>query len=114
MPTAPPRACGRCGALITGPCSTCTRQRDEHRGSAHARGYDKAWGRLSRDFRSRFPFCGMRADGNFYGIHSQCVRRGLRILAQCTDHIVPVRDGGAILDENNLQALCFACNTRKG
>jgi 5-methylcytosine-specific restriction endonuclease McrA len=29
------------------------------------------------------------------------------------DHIIPLRDGGALLDPANHQSLCYACNNRK-
>ncbi len=34
-------------------------------------------------------------------------------LADLVDHIVPIMDGGAVLDEENLQSLCTACHARK-
>jgi 5-methylcytosine-specific restriction endonuclease McrA len=45
--------------------------------------------------------------------HSRCAQRGERVRAQFTDHIVPLRDGGARLDPCNHQSLCFRCNTAK-
>lgn len=29
------------------------------------------------------------------------------------DHIIELRDGGALLDDNNLELLCAACHTKK-
>lgn len=34
-------------------------------------------------------------------------------LADLVDHITPILDGGAVLDDNNLQSLCKACHTTK-
>ena len=111
MPIAPPRACARCGCLP--PCA-CARQREQRRGTRTARGYSNSWLRYSQDFRSRFPFCGQRADGRFSAEHSRCYREGRKILGDCVDHIVPLRDGGSVFDPSNHQTLCFRCNTAKG
>ena len=62
----------------------------------------------------QFPWCGQRMDGRLYAEHSRCVQAGLRVRAECTDHIVPLREGGARLDPRNHQSLCLACNTAKG
>jgi 5-methylcytosine-specific restriction protein A len=35
------------------------------------------------------------------------------VLAVEVDHIVPIREGGARLDANNLQPLCHTCHSRK-
>lgn len=125
MPMAPPRACPRCGGLVTDarPC-TCTprppveawrREADRARGTAHARGYTARWARYAQEFRARFPFCGMRADGSFSAEHSLCVQQGnYRSLVACVDHIVAIRDGGSMWDLHNHQSLCTRCNLRKG
>lgn len=55
----------------------------------------------------------MRADGQLHATHSDCVARGLRTPATCTDHIVSQKDGGPHMDEANSQSLCTACNNRK-
>jgi len=104
MPWAPPRACPRCGALHAG-------------GACPQRGpvpYDRrAWRRHSQAFRARYPYCGMRADGAFHPDDSICTRRGLQILADQVDHIVAIVDGGALLEDANLQSLCGGCHRRK-
>jgi 5-methylcytosine-specific restriction endonuclease McrA len=33
--------------------------------------------------------------------------------AAMVDHIVPIRQGGAALDMNNLQSLCWSCHCAK-
>jgi 5-methylcytosine-specific restriction protein A len=43
----------------------------------------------------------------------ECSKRGLYVLGQMTDHIVPIRDGGAPLDDANLQTLCNPCHNAK-
>ena len=116
MPTAPPRPCPqRCGRLLTGPgsCPRCRRRLDAQRGTAGVRGYDRAWGEMSRAWLARFPWCGQRIDGRFHQEHSRCVQRGARVRAQVTDHILRLRDGGPRLDPRNFQSLCRGCNTAK-
>jgi 5-methylcytosine-specific restriction endonuclease McrA len=55
----------------------------------------------------------MRYDGELHAEHSECVRRGLRVPATVTDHIVSQNDGGAHMDPANSQSLCLGCNSRK-
>jgi len=121
MPTAPPRACHACGAARPAgeacDCATARATRrvhDTHRGTRQSRGYSNAWVAYARTFRDRFPYCGQRADGTFSSEHSQCWRAGRRVHGDCVDHIVPLRDGGALLDPSNHQTLCTRCNTEKG
>lgn len=110
---APKRPCPRCGALNHGPCLRCERARDRARGFAHARGYTKQWSPYAQAWLARYPLCGQRQDGRLYADHSHCVRDGYRVRADVVDHIVPLRDGGALLDPRNHQSLCYACNNRK-
>lgn len=42
-----------------------------------------------------------------------CVTEGCGRIATDVDHIRPIRDGGALLDGANLQALCHQCHARK-
>lgn len=72
---------------------------------------------------TRKKFDGMNYDKSFY--HSKEWRKVASIhkkmfpLCKCgkpthtTDHIVPIREGGAKLDMDNLQSLCKSCNARK-
>lgn len=86
-----------------------------HRPQAHLRGYDETWRRFSAARLQRFPFCGQQADGSMSAEHgSRCAEVPGRCLpAECTDHIVPMSQGGAQYDEANLQSLCLACNSFK-
>jgi 5-methylcytosine-specific restriction protein A len=43
--------------------------------------------------------------------HPLCVCCGQP--AKIVDHVVPIRDGGAKLDEGNFQSLCWSCHSRK-
>jgi 5-methylcytosine-specific restriction enzyme A len=42
-----------------------------------------------------------------------CKAAGRIVPGYAVDHIVPIADGGARLDEANLQSLCAACHSRK-
>lgn len=42
-----------------------------------------------------------------------CRKQGRLIAASVVDHILPITDGGAELDLNNLQSLCSACHSSK-
>ena len=74
---------------------------DTRRGTARDRGYDKAWDEASKAWRKLHPWC------------VYCERKGIHTLAQCVDHIRPIRYGGLVFDPDNLASSCFACNTAK-
>ena len=42
-----------------------------------------------------------------------CEERGFVSPVEEVDHIVPIRQGGAEYDWNNLQSLCKSCHARK-
>ena len=101
MPYRLPTPCSQpgCGALsLTRYCPAHTRERkqviDQARPNAAARGYGARWQRLRRMFLRGHPFCACGA------------------VATDADHIVPRRRGGTD-DEDNLQALCHTCHSRK-
>jgi 5-methylcytosine-specific restriction enzyme A len=98
---------------LYGRCPEHARQYDQARGTAQERGYDARWARFSKLWRKRFPLCGMRADRQLHADHSQCVQAGLMTPAECVDHLISMRNGGAQYEESNLQSLCNRCNSRK-
>lgn len=117
MPSAPLRPCAHplCSALVTkGRCPQHARVQDKARGTAQERGYDYAWSEYSKNFRARFPICGMRIDGELHSETSVCVQQGKTTAAQCVDHLVPMSKGGSKWDPNNHEAKCFRCNVIKG
>jgi 5-methylcytosine-specific restriction protein A len=90
------------------------RQGDAQRGTAQERGYDYQWSLFSKQWIAGHPVCGMRADLQLHADDSLCVQRGIHTTTDLvTDHRVPMADGGAKFDADNLQTLCRACNTRK-
>ncbi len=56
----------------------------------------KEWRRTREEFLNEHPFCVM------------CGRP-----KEIVDHIIPIEHGGATLNWNNLQPLCWGCHTRK-
>ena len=40
----------------------------------------------------------------------RCASLGYTTAATLVDHILPIADGGAVLDEENLQSLCIRCH----
>lgn len=78
------------------------RRQDAARGSAHARGYTKAWARYSRRRLLEFPLC------------VRCQEAGRLTGADVTDHIVPHRgDPELFWEPANHQSLCKPCHDRK-
>lgn len=59
------------------------------------------WRKLSKEYRINHPLCEL------------CLSIGIYTPAQMVDHIVPIRQGGARLDESNLQSLCYRCHEAK-
>jgi 5-methylcytosine-specific restriction enzyme A len=67
----------------------------QHRLSPSRRGYGFAWQQLRR---------------RYLRLHPECVTCGAD--ATEVDHMLPLQDGGTN-DDDNLQALCHACHSRK-
>ena len=102
MPLQPRRPCTYpgCNNLITGGARCAKHPYDkpsDTRPTAAKRGYDKTWKRLRAYYLSRHPMC------------ESCQTRP----AELVDHIIPLKAGGARLDEDNLQALCRKCHGYK-
>ncbi len=60
-----------------------------------------AWRRASKAHRQLEPLC------------RECFTNGRTQLGDLTDHIRPLRNGGAPFDDANLQTLCDACHQAK-
>ena len=60
-----------------------------------------AWRRLRTWFVRENPLC------------VQCINEGIATTAQVVDHITPIRQGGELLDADNLQSLCHRHHNRK-
>jgi 5-methylcytosine-specific restriction enzyme A len=44
---------------------------------------------------------------------ADCIGKGILTLANTVDHIEPIELGGALLDDDNLQAMSEQCHARK-
>src|SRR5678816_587194 len=105
MPMAAPRAC-RCGALlINGRCSTCARQKEQIRGTAHQRGYTfRYWQPFRKQFIAALvnagiqPVCGAALPDGPVNRDSQCRDAGLLTFASADgsslhlDHEPPLEE----------------------
>lgn len=59
------------------------------------------WRKLRKWFFVNNPLC------------AECLRNGTVKEGTDVDHITPIRLGGEVYDENNLQTLCKSCHNRK-
>lgn len=111
MPSKAPTACRRpgCRGLVRdGVCSACgplrrqsAAEHDARRGNFRQRGYDSRWDKMRAIHLANEPLCRM------------CKAAGQVTPAVLVDHIQPIADGGALLDDNNLQSLCRRCHDVK-
>ena len=78
------------------------KRRAEAKGSAAERGYGYRWRKLRARFLADHPLC------------EECLRAGRAVAATDVDHIIPHRGNPDLMwDEENLQALCHSCHSRK-
>lgn len=112
MPSKPMRICNHPGCSIlveSGYCDKHKKQvqkaRDQHRGSAHQRGYTYRWYQYTKVFLSRPEnvFCKLQLPG-------------CNNIAECVDHIDPPNGpyDTKFWDTNNHQGACIHCNSVKG
>ena len=74
------------------------RKAHERRNSPNRELYNSAtWRNLAKAHKAQNPFCAMCETG----------------VAEVTDHIKPVNEGGSMFGWNNLQSLCKACHAKK-
>lgn len=112
MPTAVLTPCTTpgCPSLLmrgAGPrCGSHRRERERRREawrSDRDRFYDtQRWRRFRRWFLARHPLCEM-----------DCKTQGRATAATDVDHITPLAQGGAPLDEANCRAGCHSCHSRR-
>ena len=98
MPVSPPRHGAR---LAQERRLAAQRDYNERRRTGHQFYKSMEWRRLRDWFIKRHPLCVM------------CKKDGRATPAVIVDHIRPIKQGGAALDENNLQSLCRACHNTK-
>jgi len=105
MPTKPKKPCRHPGCPELTLDTYCEKHNKLHnRPSAHDRGYDCRWRRLSKLYLQSHPLC------------IECNRQGRLVEATAVDHIVPHRGDPKLLwDQRNWQPLCKKChNTKTG
>lgn len=61
----------------------------------------RTWRKLRKFVLDKNPLC------------VECERKGLVTVASVGDHIIPINQGGAPLDETNIQPLCKKCHDSK-
>lgn len=59
------------------------------------------WKKKRQEYLVEHPFC------------VECRSKGRATAATIVDHILPIKMGGAPLDDCNLQGLCWSCHSRK-
>lgn len=97
MPTSSPRLCPSCKAIVKGRCPTCStgwtaRPTTRKTPTSHRR-----WRTLRARVLREHPICQV------------CDY----LPATQADHVVPVAEGGAELDPDNLQSICDPCHAAK-
>ena len=93
-----PRPCVDCQVVTrSARCVRCQRLKDKQRPTPTQRGYNYAWQKLSKEFRTAYPYC------------FKC--NSIKDLT--TDHIISKKNGGQSV-WSNLQTLCRSCNSIKG
>jgi 5-methylcytosine-specific restriction protein A len=111
MPPRPKKPCKHCKKPTDHPsgyCEDCAKHRissdkryDMKRGTPAERGYDSRWKKVRERYLRKHPFC------------EECEKTTpFPNAANEVHHIVPINEGGKILDENNLMALCKSCHSK--
>lgn len=59
------------------------------------------WQKIRKIKLQQSPFC------------EECKKNGTIVVGKIVDHIIPIKQGGAPYDLNNLQTLCWSCHSRK-
>lgn len=108
MPVKPMRLCKKCKSPTRNANGFCDLHQSEERtievrydkwrGTPASRGYDGEWRKCRNTFIREHPLCDM------------CQQEGKVVPAEHVHHIVPLEEGGARLDWENLQSLCKACH----
>jgi 5-methylcytosine-specific restriction protein A len=100
MPYKSKRRCLKagCPVLVEAGAGYCSEHKPKYkRDTSH---YDYRWRKISKLFLSRNPLC------------EECQKAGRLTPATETHHKIAVSDGGSDCDDN-LQALCKSCHSRK-
>lgn len=111
MARRPRKACAKpgCPELVDAGVTYCDRHRrqrykreDEQRGTAHQRGYTRAWAKARKRYLAANPIC------------VECDKEGRLTPATEVDHIEPHKgDRDLFWDESNWQSLCKSHHSSK-
>lgn len=106
MPSAPLRPCNHPGCpelVFSGYCEKHQRPQREKRAEKKRDPFygTGRWRKVRDRYIKRHPLC------------EDCLARGITRPAAMVDHIEEIKDGGAKLDPENLQALCWGCHAVK-
>ena len=103
MPMKPLKPCRHPGCPELTSDMYCTKHAPLYqRESAHSRGYNSKWRRISKLYLKAHPLC------------CECRRQGKLTPATVVDHIVPHRGNQKLMwDGSNWQSLCKQCHDRK-
>lgn len=77
------------------------REYNRARPAIHAFYSSSSWRKLREYVKRRSPLC------------AECLKHGIVTQGVIVDHIVPITEGGAMMDIKNLQVLCSACHNSK-
>ena len=61
----------------------------------------KRWRSVRKGYLMKHPIC------------EKCILLDITVQARVLDHIIPIRQGGAVWDKQNWMALCDECHNRK-
>jgi len=107
MPSKPKKLCAYPGCPELTTERYCQKHRradqkryDNQRGTAAQRGYDETWREVRKRLLCERPLC------------EECLKAGIVRPAITVHHIVPLSEGGARLDYDNLMPLCRECHER--
>ena len=76
------------------------RQYNANRPARHEFYSSTQWRRMRERYRRLHPLC------------EECQRQGIVTAAELVHHKVEIADGGAPLDSDNLESLCWSCHSR--
>lgn len=101
----PRRPCNQTGCRTLTSNGRCDEHRhyyNRQRGTVTQQGYGYRWQQARKPFLLDNPLC------------VACKERGIRTSANVVDHIIPHRgDDELFWDQDNWQALCSSCHSRK-
>lgn len=109
-PQRPLKPCRYCKRNTTrnqnGYCDKCqghaVKERKRHQKKETRKEYGTAaWKKATKAYGAKHPLC------------ENCLEKGKVVPRYCTDHIVELKDGGALLDKNNMRSLCRLCHGEK-